>query len=140
MNVNYIGSDYNVVGATYEVNRETNKVYNFKVDKRIIIKEGDLAVVEASNGYGLVRVLVVYTDELKNPNPFSKATAWVVNKVDTILHQKRKELTERRVMILRKLEEKRQEAEALKVYETLKPSMPGADKLLLELEDINKSL
>ena len=57
--VNYVGGDYKIAVVTYEVNEENLKGrrYNFKCDIDIEIAEGDLVVVEDSNGFNLVKVI-----------------------------------------------------------------------------------
>lgn len=102
--------EYNVVAVTYEVNSSTNKVYNFKIDTKVLVEAGMLAIVESKNGFGLTRVVAVYTDMLEHPSAFKKATAWVVGVVSLEQYHERKKREKHKDILEELLRDRIQEA------------------------------
>ena len=139
-NVNYTGKDYNIVACMYKGN--VCKSYSFKIDTSIEVVEGDLVVVEDSSGYNLVEVDAVYTiqDSHKSNEAFgafNAAKAWVVNKVDTTALNQRRDRTNRKKLILRKLEEAKEEMEETAIWEALASRNPQAKALLEQLKELD---
>ena len=144
--VNYIGGEYKLVEVTFDLSLDTDndKVlmpsnpYTYKADIDMDIKKGDMVVVESSTGYGLVKVIDVFKDDITNTAKAKKAKAWVASTLKLDRHLVKKEQTERREYIHNKLKEKAEQVETLKMYEMLAKIDPEAKKLMLELEDMNK--
>lgn len=142
-NVNYLGTNYEVVEVTFDVNdyykdRNTETTYSFKTDLKI--NKGDLLVVESSNGYGLCKALSDSIEKSLKPEAvrlFNKSKAWVIDKVDMTSHLLRKEATERRKLILTQLEERKEAMEERIMFEMLAQKDPTAKKLLEELNNID---
>lgn len=137
VNVNYVGGEYNVV-KVYYISMDSTKTYNFKIDADIEVTEGDILVVEASNGLGLVCVKEFITNSIVNAKEVKKATAWVVDKVDMSRQKERKEATYKREYIIQQLEEKKKQMEAVEIYAFLAKIDPEAEKLLTELKSLSK--
>lgn len=137
-NVNYVGTNYNLVEVTYSlgVTGVHTQTYVFKCDKDIDLIRGDLAVVESSRGYGLVEVLGVYEDIIENADLAKLATAWVVSKVDMTRHEVKKEASKRVEYIKSKLEEKKKSMEAFNMYAMLAQFDPEAAQLVDELKTL----
>lgn len=136
-NVNYIGGDYNLVEVSFELNGPNlGKQYIYKVDIDMKLEEGELVVVESSTGYGLVRVIKVFKDNLLNTEKAKKAKAWVASKLNLENHLMKKEATERREYIMNKLEEKSKQMETIKMYALLSELDPEAKKLVDELKTL----
>lgn len=133
-NVNYIGGDYKVVKVKYIDGGK----YNFKADIDLDLEENTLVVVEAKNGLGLATVVEVYENCVDNAAEIKKATAWVVNVVDTTAQDQRKEATRQREYILQQLDEKKAQMESISVYALLAKTDPQAAKLLEQLETLGK--
>jgi len=140
-NVNYIGTDYEVVEVSYELNAIDGmsiNTYTFKTS--IKLKAGDTIVVEDTNGLSLCicisdsvpRDLTTETIKL-----FNKAKAWVVDIVSLGAQTKRREATERKKFIMDQLAERREAMEEVAIYKMLAESDPTAAKLLTELEQLN---
>jgi len=144
--VNYIGGDYKLVDVTFDLSIDTDNdkalmpsnPYTYKADIDMDIKKGDMVVVESSTGYGLVKVIDVFKDDITNTSRAKKAKAWVASTLNLDIHLVKKEQTERREYIHNKLKEKAEQVKTLKMYEMLAKIDPEAKKLMLELEDMNK--
>lgn len=134
-NVNYIGGEYNVVAVEY-INDRGNKWF-FKADVSLNLDTYDLVVVESRNGYGICKVISKFENNLENAAIVNKATAWVVDKIDTTNQDKRKEATKRREYLVKQLEEKKQQFQVIQMYELMAKSDPEAAKLLDELKLLN---
>lgn len=134
-NVNYIGGEYNVVAVEY-INDRGNKWF-FKADVSLNLGTNDLVVVESRNGYGICKVISKFENNLENAAIVNKATAWVVDKVDTTNQDKRKEATKRREYLVKQLEEKKQQFQVTQMYELMAKVDPEAAKLLDELKLLN---
>ena len=67
-----------------------------------------------------------------------KATAWIVNVVDTSAQDKRKEATRQREYIIQQLDEKKSQMEAISVYALLAKTDKEAAKLLEQLSTLGK--
>ncbi len=139
-NVNYIGTDYEVVAVSYELNTIEEPLINtyyFKTDRKLV--KGDTIVVESVNGLGLC---IVLEDSIPRSldtvviKMFNKAEAWVVDIVDTRNQDKRREATERKKFIVEQLSERREAMEEVAIYKLLAESDPDAAKLLQELESL----
>jgi len=133
-NVNYIGGEYKVVKVKYVDGGK----YNFKADIDMELNENILVVVEAKNGLGLANVVEVFENCVDNAAEIKKATAWIVNVVDTTAQDKRKEATRQREYILQQLEEKKAQMEAISVYALLAQTDKEAAKLLEQLSALGK--
>jgi tRNA U34 5-carboxymethylaminomethyl modifying GTPase MnmE/TrmE len=123
------GGEYKLVDVTtYEI-EGVGASYTFKADIDL-----DLLVVESSNGLGIVKVIEVFEDNIKNKAKAKKATAWVVDKIDYSRQSKRKEASERKEYIINKLEDKKEQLEAIKMYSLIDDLGPEAGKLVEELK------
>ena len=143
-NVDYIGTDYAVVGLTYRTDDVTNMdlddAYYFKTSV-INLVVNDMVVVEDTNGYKLMKVTqppLAKTLESKTIKKFNKATAWVVDKVDMAIHQHRIDSTDRKEFILKQLEEKKAQMEEVAIYKMLADQDADAALLLAELTTLEK--
>jgi len=132
--VNYIGGEYKVAQVKYL----DGGVYNFKADIDLKLEEDTLVVVESKNGLGLAKVYQVYENSIDNAEQIKKATAWIVNIIDTSAQDQRKEATRQREYILQQLEEKKAQMEAVSVYALLAKTDPEANKLLEQLTALGK--
>jgi len=135
-NVNYIGGEYKVVTTEY-YGDDFGGQYNFKIDVDTEVKEGDMMVVEAKSGLGIVRCLTVLKNCMENAKEVKKATAWVVQVLDLDRQKARKEATERRAYVIQQLEERKSQVEAINMYAMLAEVDPEAKKLLEELKTID---
>jgi len=136
--VNYIGTDYGVVEISFDLMAPPIKTYVFKTSLKGIMKN-DLLVVETSDGLKLVKAESDYipkTLETKTIKKFNKAKAWVVNRVDTEIHETRIASTERKKFLLAQLAERKEAMEEVAIYKILAASDPDAAKLLEELEGL----
>lgn len=135
-NVNYIGGEYKIAEVTYNLKDALLGVdpYYFKIDADIEVAIDDLLVVESQKGFGLVKLVSLHDDTIANKDKTKQATAWVVNKVDCSRHLAKKEATERREYVLAKLEEKKEQMEAIKMYALLAEMDPEAKLLIEELK------
>ena len=136
--VNYIGGQYKAVTVSY-LNESTT--YTFKADLDIAAKmvEGTLVVVDSSNGLGLGRVVKVYDKDIKDKEAiarYNKATAWIVNIVNTTAQDMRKDSSERKEFILKELAERKEQMEEIAIFEMLAKTDPEAGKLLEELKEL----
>jgi len=138
--VNYIGTGYSVVEVSYELDYELSlSTYYFKTSIKALAV-GDLVVVESKQGLGLVRVVATPIERSLDTEiigKFNQAKAWVVNKVDTAMHDQRREATERKKFIMEQLAERREAMEEVAIYKILAASDPDAAKLLEELEGLS---
>lgn len=134
-NVNYIGGEYKIAEATYNL-KDVIAVdtYYFKIDADVQVAIDDLLVVESQKGFGLVKLVSLHDDTIANKDKAKQATAWVVNNVDCTRHLAKKEATERREYVLSKLEEKKEQMEAIKMYALLAEMDPEAKLLIEELK------
>ena len=133
-NVNYIGTGYQVVEVKY---KGSEVPYTFKTN--ISLLEGEIVVVEDSKGYSICIVLkdsMHFNTKAETVKAFNRAKAWVVSKIDTIEHDKRKEATERKECIINMLEERKDAMQETAIYELLAQSDPEAKKLLAELKEL----
>lgn len=135
-NVNYVGGEYNLVEVTY-LEDLSFKTYVFKADLDLDLIKDDLVVVESNRGFGLCKVVSVTKNSIENHELALKATAWVVDKVDTTNQDKRKEATKRREYLIKQLEEKKQQFQVTQMYELMAKVDPEAAKLLDELKLLN---
>ena len=132
-NVNYIGGEYKIVKVKY---LDSEKYYNFKADIDLNVKEDDLVVVESSVGLRLATISSIIPNTIENAETVRKATAWVVNVVDTARQDQRKEATKKREYIIQQLEEKKAQMETISMYALLAKSDPEAKRLLKELKQL----
>jgi len=132
--VNYVGGEYKVVGVKY-VDSGLNKYY-FKIDADIEVEEGTLLVVEAKNGYGIANVVEVVANSIENADAIARATAWVVDIIDTSRQDERKDATKKRKYIIQQLEERKKAMEAVSVYQALANVDEESAKLLEELKSL----
>jgi len=136
-NVNYIGTNYEVVEVTYDMEEPYLNSYFFKTS--IKLSEGSLVVVEDSKGLSLCRVVsdsIPASIETETIRMFNKAKAWVVDIVNTQTHDKRREATERKKFILSQLAERKEAMEETAIYEMLAQTDEVAAKLIGELKGI----
>jgi hypothetical protein len=132
--VNYVGGEYKVVGVKY-VDSSLTKYY-FKIDADIEVEEGTLLVVEDKNGYGIANVVEVVANSIENADAIAKATAWVVDVIDTSRQDERKDATKKRKYIIQQLEERKKAMEAVSVYQALANVDETSAKLLEELKSL----
>jgi len=140
-NVNYIGTDYEVVEVSYDLDATEDmsiNTYTFKTS--IKLKAGDTIVVEDRNGLQLAICVgdsVAKDLTTKTIKLFNQAKAWVVDIVTLGAQNKRREATERKTFIMAQLAERREAMEEVAIYKMLAESDPTAAKLLTELEQLN---
>ena len=140
-NVNYVGSNYQLVDVTYELEYGDIVLTEYTFKTEIPVKKGDLLVVESREGLQLVRATIDSYERDLTPEIVTKANrakAWVVNYVDETKHNLRKEATQRREFLKQQLEERKAAMEEIAIYKMLADSDPEAAKLLNELQDIDK--
>ena len=136
--VNYIGGEYKIVVVDYDLAGPMINTYNFKCDVDMEVSVDSLVVVESTKGVGIAKVLKVLENNVDNADAVAKATAWVVDVIDTTMQEKRKEATSQRKYILQQLDEKQAQLEAVSVYEMLAKVDPDAKKLLDQLKELGK--
>ena len=138
--VNYIGTGYKVVEVSYEIEGQDllQHHYSFKTDLDLV--EGNLAVVESSNGLSMVRVVKDAVPKSLDKDvvaSFNRAKAWVVDIIDTTAQDARREATERKAFIMQELEERKEAVAEKAIYKMLAETDPEAKKLLEELDAID---
>lgn len=103
--------------------------YNYLTD--IDFKEGDFAVVDApKTGLTVVKVVGFGTEE------YSKATKWIVDRVDVAPYEERKAKEARKAELLKLMEAEAAKASKLLMYETLAGSSPEFKALLDEYKSL----
>lgn len=138
-NVNYIGGEYRVAVCTYDINQTlVVDTYNFKVDIDSTMEVNSLAVVESRNGYGIVRVTELLDNCIDNAEQVKKATAWIVDVIDTSRQDQRKDATRQREYIIQQLDEKKAQMESISMYALLAEHDPEAKKLLESLKELGQ--
>lgn len=112
-------------GANY-----AGSVYHYLTD--LPLKKGDEVIVDTpSGGLTVVKVAAVLAD-----NSVTKATKWVVQKVDRTEYDRREEERRRKIVIETKLKAIEKEVEASYKYKYLAAVSPEAAELIKELESI----
>ena len=104
--------------------------YLYKTD--LDLEEGDFVVVDAPKS-GLTVVKVVMVKECCDT---SKATKWIVDKVDVAAYQERKHREARKAELLTIMKAEAAKASDLLVYETLAKSSPEFKALLDEYKTL----
>ena len=139
-NVDYIGAGYMVVTVTYELNTSDPLIQEYSFKTTLNLVEGDMVAVESSSGYGLCRVTKASVHKSLDKaivDRFNQAKAWVIDKIDMLQHEKRREATERKKFIMKELEERKAAVEEKAIYKMLAETDPEAAKLLVELEKMD---
>lgn len=120
----------NIVLITFKGN--TSYIhYEFKNDI-VGLEEGDKVVVDTVHG-----LTVGTVQGFKDPAK-SKATKWVVQKIDTTAHEARLEKERKLSDIKAKLEERRKKLEKFEVYQLLAKSDPTMEALLNEFKALTE--
>lgn len=98
------------------------------------IEKGDKVVVDTpSNGLTIVTVVSV----TETAEGISKATKWIVDKIDLAGHKAREADRARRATLIAKLEKMAKEQSELDRFAALVASVPEAAMLLQELKEID---
>lgn len=101
------------------------------------LSPGDLVVVPANSYYQVVKV--VETRGL-TPGQRSKATKWVVQRLDITAHEQRLEKQRIAQEIRNKLREKKSQIEEMMIYQQLAKSDLEVQKLLGELAEVDETV
>ncbi|MDT8900959.1 hypothetical protein [Anaeroselena agilis] len=108
-----------------DINSYNGKLYDFKTDIADLQK-GDVVVVDTINGM-LIGKVVGYTDD-------TKATKWVIDKVDTTAHKARLERDKQLAALRKKLEARRKAVDELTAFRHLASMDSEAAALLTQYE------
>ena len=106
------------------------KTYDFFTD--LELKVGDVVVVDTQNGLQVAEVVDVDVDS-------SKATKWVVDKVDMEAHKARIEREKRLKEITQKMEARRKKLEKFEVYRMLAEKDDEMAELLKQYAEVANS-
>ena len=131
MDVDYVGSNYKVVETLVD-NEETY----FKIDLNLNVVKGDLLVVETNSGYEVATVERLILNNFENSRYVNKAKAWVVNKVDTTKHEKRRDADSRKKWIMSQLVKRKEEVDTIITFEMVARIDEETDALLNELKSL----
>ncbi len=112
------------------------KVYTFFSDPSVKLYPGDIIVVDSGGDYNIARVI----NQEVSDNMASKTTKWVVNKVDTEAHEKRKQQEQRSQQLFRLMDEKVKAADKVSRYAMLAANDPQMAEMYEELRDLNTLL
>ena len=127
MNVNFTT---NIVKVTFNPNEEgslgrVETKYSFRVPPSLVgqLVKGDLVVVHCKNGFQLARVaeINVYHD--------TKATEYVVSKIDTVEYETMKAQEEEKKRLLQALDAKYASFQKAKIYDMTADDKDVADML-----------
>ena len=127
--------DQKFVSVTFERSGKfeaPSKEYTYMTDLDLV--EGDRVVVEANDEYKVVTVVSVRG---LTANQRSRATKWVVCKVDISAHEERLRKAAIAQEIRNKLQERRSQYEELQIYRQLAAHDPEIAKLMQELEQVD---
>lgn len=134
MNVNFTT---NIVKVTFNPNNEeaymrAETKYAFKVPPSLVgqLAKGDLVVVHCKNGFQLARVaeINVYHD--------TKATEYVVSKVDLIEYEKMKAQEEEKKRLLQALDAKYASFQKTKIYNMMAADDKDVADMLARLKEL----
>lgn len=108
-----------------------NKSYDFLCDIDDI-EIGDYVVTDSANGLGVAKVQEI------NDGVSSKATKFIVQKIDMEKHNIRLEQQKRVATLRQKLEDRRKALQEMHVYQLLAKEDPEMALLLKEYEEVVK--
>lgn len=107
--------------------------YAYFADSEDNIKEGDFVVVFSRNTFKVAKVVL---SRGLTANQRSKASKWIVQKVDIEQHEKRIKQEEITQEIKNALQEEKERMEDIFIYEKLAKDNPRIAALLEELKDV----
>lgn len=134
MNVNFTT---NIVKVTFNPNEEgslgrVETKYSFKVPPSLVgqLSKGDLVVVHCKNGFQLTRVaeINVYHD--------TKATEYVVSKVDTVEYETMKAQEEEKKRIVQALDAKYASFQKIKIFDMMAAEDKDVADMLARLKEL----
>lgn len=134
MNVNFTT---NIVKVTFNPNNEeaymrAETKYAFKVPPSLVgqLTKGDLVVVHCKNGWQIARVaeINVYHD--------TKATEYVVSKIDTVEYETMKAQEEEKKRLLQALDAKYASFQKAKIYDMMAADDKDVANMLARLKEL----
>lgn len=110
-----------------------SKEYDFKYDKDDL-KVGDVVVVDTSRGLQVAKVTTI--TKLAAGETYSKATKWVIQKIDLTEHNARLERERKAAELKKQLEARRKQLEDIAIYEVLAKEDPKMAELLEQYKEV----